>query len=127
MVYPEDVGRRDVAGRFRRYVGSVESQGDRMCPKVSPPPPVFPGEGWGGGRAREELRVPKTPSQPSPVFPGEVKESGGAEHAIALRRQRPADKFVRADGVICVECRDWLRGAGGAGISERVTSDAERK
>jgi hypothetical protein len=74
-------GRNDSAVRMRGEgpcvlnwcdapVAAAAHQGNRMCPKVFPPPPVFPGEGWGGGRARRDLRQGKTPSQPPPEYRG---------------------------------------------------------
>jgi hypothetical protein len=55
-----------------------QSHGYRRC---LPPPPVFPGEGRGGGQMNA-IPIRQNPLPASPGVPGEVKESGGAEHAI---------------------------------------------
>jgi ABC-2 type transport system ATP-binding protein len=50
-----------------------------------PPPPVFPGEGWGGGANKNESRLQSNPLPTSPGLPGEGKKRDDGEDSVALR------------------------------------------
>jgi iron(III) transport system ATP-binding protein len=57
------------------------------------PPPVFPGEGRGGGANEDELSTRKNPLPASPGLPGEGKEGSGAEHVMVLELPPAVSRF----------------------------------
>jgi iron complex transport system substrate-binding protein len=72
------------AAALHPEISTTQSAGQSHVAVGFPPPPVFPGEGWGGGANSGKFTIRKDPLPASPGLPGEGKESGEAERGTAL-------------------------------------------